>query len=154
MTHYVMGLFFSPDFKEVALLHKRRGPPNVIGRWNGPGGRIEPGETPAEAMVREFREETAVETKPTLWTHAIQLVGRDYDMAVLFAVGDPRVARDGTDEAVAVATVANLHEYDVVQNLRWMIPLVLDANLEFAEPLVVYETGGRSQPAPAEAGNA
>lgn len=34
------------------------------GRWSTPGGAIEPGETPAEAAVREAREELGVEVRP------------------------------------------------------------------------------------------
>lgn len=30
------------------------------GKWDGPGGKIEPGETPAECVVREVREETSL----------------------------------------------------------------------------------------------
>jgi ADP-ribose pyrophosphatase YjhB (NUDIX family) len=39
----------------------RRARPPALGRWSLPGGRIEPGETPAEAAVREVREETGLE---------------------------------------------------------------------------------------------
>jgi 8-oxo-dGTP diphosphatase len=38
------------------MLHRRR-PPNA-GLWNGVGGRIEAGETPLGACLREVREET------------------------------------------------------------------------------------------------
>lgn len=34
------------------------------GRWVAPGGGIEPGETPADAAVREMEEETGLRTRP------------------------------------------------------------------------------------------
>ncbi len=33
------------------------------GKWNGPGGKVKPGETPAEAAIREIKEETGVAVK-------------------------------------------------------------------------------------------
>jgi len=42
----------------------RAEPPAVAGRWELPGGRVEPGETDAEAVVRECREELATEVRP------------------------------------------------------------------------------------------
>lgn len=39
----------------ILLIHKKRG--LGAGKINGPGGRIEPGETPRQAAVREIREE-------------------------------------------------------------------------------------------------
>ncbi len=43
---------------EVLLIHKKRG--FGAGKINGPGGRLEPGETATEAAVREVREELGV----------------------------------------------------------------------------------------------
>ena len=42
------------------LLLIKRGHPPAAGLWSLPGGRIEPGETDAEALVREVREETGL----------------------------------------------------------------------------------------------
>ena len=42
------------------LLVVQRGTPPAIGEWSIPGGRIEPGETVADALVREVYEETGL----------------------------------------------------------------------------------------------
>ena len=47
---------------QILLIRKKRG--LGAGKINGPGGRLEPGETPAEAAVRETREELCIESHP------------------------------------------------------------------------------------------
>jgi ADP-ribose pyrophosphatase YjhB (NUDIX family) len=42
------------------LLVVRRGREPALGRWSVPGGRVEPGEDDAAAVVRELREETGL----------------------------------------------------------------------------------------------
>ena len=52
------NLCFITRGDEVLLIHKKRG--LGAGKINGPGGRLEPGETALEAAVREVGEELGV----------------------------------------------------------------------------------------------
>lgn len=52
------NLCFIVQKGRILLIRKKRG--LGAGKINGPGGRIEPGETPVEAAVRETREELCV----------------------------------------------------------------------------------------------
>ena len=104
------------------LLMIKRGHEPGAGLWSIPGGRIEPGETDAEALVREMLEETglAVEVGP--------LIGS--------------VRRPGLDGAVIdirdyAATVAGgtLRPGDDAADARWVEVADLDS-LEITEGLI------------------
>lgn len=47
----------------VLIAKRSTGNPDVLGKWEFPGGKIEPGESEQEAIVREMREEFEVEIK-------------------------------------------------------------------------------------------
>jgi 8-oxo-dGTP diphosphatase len=55
----VATLMFVRSGHDVLLIRKLRG--LGAGKFNGPGGRLEPGETPLEAAIRETIEEVVVE---------------------------------------------------------------------------------------------
>jgi 8-oxo-dGTP diphosphatase len=68
------------------LLLVKRGHEPGAGLWSLPGGRVEPGETDAEALVREMREETGltVQAGPLIgsvrrpWPNGAVIEIRDY----------------------------------------------------------------------------
>jgi 8-oxo-dGTP diphosphatase len=81
------------------ILLIRRGHEPEAGRWSLPGGRVEPGETDHQALVREVREETGLEVVPGPLAGAVDrpapggrvLVIRDYVATVtggMLAAGD------------------------------------------------------------------
>jgi len=51
-------LLFLRDDDRVLLIRKKRG--HGAGKINGPGGKIDPGETPLAAALRETQEETGI----------------------------------------------------------------------------------------------
>ncbi|MBY8874390.1 (deoxy)nucleoside triphosphate pyrophosphohydrolase [Micromonospora sp. PLK6-60] len=69
----VVGAAIIVDGRVLACA--RAAPPEVAGRWEFPGGKVEPGESETAALVRECAEELAVRVEVG------DRVGRDVRMA-------------------------------------------------------------------------
>ena len=84
---------------QILLIHKKRG--LGAGKINGPGGRLEPGETPDAAAVREVQEELCV--TPTGLAAAGELRFQFADgfsiQGYVFTATDCRGTPQETDEA-------------------------------------------------------
>ncbi len=57
----VYGVLFNANMEVLLCLNKHRS-----NFWNFPGGGIEPGESPMDALIREFREEVGLEVQPVM----------------------------------------------------------------------------------------
>lgn len=85
----------------VLLAARRSAPEALAGLWEFPGGKVEPGEDPREALIREVREELGVLVRLDLEVTADHpegwLLGNGTRMRVFTAVivrGDPQPLED------------------------------------------------------------
>lgn len=126
MKKYSLGFAFDASGKYVVLIQKQR-PTWQAGQWNGVGGHVEEGETFWQCMVREFREETTVDTYESDWSPLGVISGSGFEVHVFALFNDSIYkAQTNTDESVSVVKVSNLGAVKTISNLSWLIPAALD----------------------------
>lgn len=146
-----MGFAFDSDLR-VALVKKDR-PAWMAGKWNGVGGKVEPGEAPIEAMVREFEEETGLLTSPVEWQrfatlrHTAENGGSGCDIACFVAfLPAHELDRVRTVESEEVRVfggdVLVRADLDLMDNMRWLLPMSL--TLAESEVPALVELGVRA----------
>lgn len=84
----------------ILLIHKKRG--LGAGKVNGPGGRLEPGETPEQAALREINEELGVTAVGPTWMgeHRFQFVDGYSTHVHVFRASEMHGTPVETDEAI------------------------------------------------------
>jgi 8-oxo-dGTP diphosphatase len=107
------------DADQILLVRRGRGA--EVGRWSIPGGRVEAGETLAEATLRELREETGLEAVCGDFVGWVERIDGDHhyvilDFVVLVLNDAAPVAGDDADE-VAWVPLADVAELPLVEGL-------------------------------------
>ncbi len=97
----VAGLIIGDDGR--VLITQRRADQALPLQWEFPGGKVEPGEAPTAALVRELREEIGVEVAVGRIWEVLFHAYPDFDLVML--VYACRVT-DGAPQAVEVADLA------------------------------------------------
>ena len=139
MTDYVVGFLFSEDRRQVILINKMH-PEWQAGLLNGVGGKVEQGETPEEAMEREFLEETGM---PAVGWQQVALLRCPNCLVYFFrGFGIIENIKQGhqspTDEQVCVMGLDAFQLYfrnKAVQPVSWMIQMCLDDDIRF--PVII-----------------
>lgn len=140
--HYVVGFVFKDIANShwpanvtadqepvwlVALIQKNR-PDYLAGMLNGPGGGVERGETAAQAVAREFNEETSLTTAPSEWTKFAVLNTVRGDRIDLFYArycGTFGSLVTMTDESVGWYSLDELGGVNLTPHACFMIPMAM-----------------------------
>lgn len=105
-------LLFVVRAGEILLMHKKRG--LGAGKINGPGGKLEPAETPLECAVREVREELRV--RPTGCDQRgilrFQFCDDSSILGYVFIADDCEGEAQETEEAIPLWTPVDAIPYD------------------------------------------
>ena len=122
---YVVG--FAIDFPKIALIEKLK-PEHLKNRYNGIGGKIESGETPIAAMVREFEEEAGLITTEDQWEHRITLTGVTFVIYFFLAELDLSKIKSMEEEQISIFDVNDMPS-NILPNMAWLVPLALDQDI-------------------------
>jgi 8-oxo-dGTP diphosphatase len=118
------------------LAARRKSPVSLAGRWEFPGGKVEPGEAPEDALHRELREELGVEV-----VLGAELPGPDGGAWRLSERYTMRLWR----AQVVSGTPAPLVEHDALRRLprgQWLTVPWLDADVRIVDALARSVEGG------------
>jgi len=87
----VVGAALVRDGRVLAA--RRTTPAAAAGRWEFPGGKVEDGESPETALVREVAEELGVTVDVRRWLAGTAPIGTAYELVVAVAdlvTGEPQ----------------------------------------------------------------
>lgn len=76
-----VGAFVFDASGRVLLIE--RGQPPGVGLWTVPGGKLEPGETLAQGVTRELREETGLTVEVGPFVCVVERIGDDHHFVIL-----------------------------------------------------------------------
>ena len=143
-----LGYVMSPDQQRVLLIHRNKRPDDLhYGKYNGLGGRLEPGESVVAGMRREILEESGLFAEQLVLRGTISWPGfgkaGEAWFGFIFRIdswsGTPHVGNhEGTLEWVAVDRVLDLPLWE---SDRLFLPMVFDQRPRTFHGVMPYEAG-------------
>jgi 8-oxo-dGTP diphosphatase len=108
---------------------RRKGGGDLGGRWEFPGGKVEPGEGDGEALVREYQEELGVpiEVGPLLSSASFIHRGREYALHAYRVFLKERAFTMREHSEWRWAGFEELEKLDFADSDRKLLPSIRDA---------------------------
>lgn len=122
----VLGIL---TYMDRVVLIKQDSPQWRKGKWNFPGGKVEPGETIREAVRREFREETGVDIAG--WEDVATISGNNWEVHV-FSSESYKLnhVKTAEGEMVWAFDINDLPpSWKLVPHVKWLLHLAHEDNL-------------------------
>ncbi len=141
-----LGYILSPDRKKTLLVHRnKRKDDQHLGKYNGLGGKMEPGEDVYQCLVREIREEAGIVCLETVLRGTINWTGFGPNgenwLGFIFRVdrfeGVPRSSNEEGD--LDWVDVDRLLELPMWEGDRFFLPLVFDDDPRIFHGYMPYE---------------
>ncbi len=143
-----LGYVMSPDHRQVLMIHRNKRPDDLhYGKYNGLGGRLEPGESVVECMRREIREESGLIAAQMALRGTISWPGFGKNgeawFGFIFRVdtwsGTPHTGNhEGTLEWVTLDEVLDLPLWE---SDRLFLPMVFDDSSAIFHGVMPYQDG-------------
>ncbi len=122
-------------YRGSRILLVRRGKAPSLGKWSVPGGRLRLGETLEAAVIRETREETCLEVRPSRIGKVVEHLLRDdrgeieYHYVIVDYVcrvigGSPQPASDVSE--VRFVEISELSQWDMTEGTAQVIREVFE----------------------------
>lgn len=132
MLRYTLALIRYDE--QILMINREKSP--WKGAWNGVGGKLERGETPAECVIREVREETGIRILHPVYRGTVtwnpdeeQAQGMYVFVADIGLEGHlktPKSTREGILDWKNEKWLLSENNYGVVPTLRYFMKDVLD----------------------------
>ena len=143
-----LAYIMSPDGKRVLLIHRNRRPDDPhLGKYNGLGGKLEPGEDIVACIRREIREESGIECDELVLRGTISWPGfgkhgEDW-FGFIFRVNrwHGAASSDNSEGTLEWVELDRLLELPLWEGDRFFLPLVFDRDSRQFHGIMPYRDG-------------
>lgn len=136
---YALGFVFSDNLDSVLLIKKTK-PEYLAGKLTGIGGKLNAGELPFRAMIRECKEETNLDIDN--WVHFASMfsVTFNYEMFCFAAkTNDVFNFKKMEEEELFLVKMSEVGLLTKTSNCDWMLPMAINRLLGRSNKIYLIE---------------